>query len=641
MKIMPNVPLEGGGTGRALTTPSWRVEYEEGAFVFQGREGTEVVVEGDLFYTLNDMGKPSPFSNKSSEVSARLERIYGEVGKEGFRDRVEGNYVSAVVRKDQDQVEVFADALCRRPVFYLEKGIPPASTDFRDLIPYLGNIAYDPFALYCVLVLSYAPAKHTPYRGLRRLAVGERLRASEGKIRVERGPLLLRSTRVMGEPQIDEYAELIENAVLSRASAAENWVEVSGGWDSTVLLGILRKHYDAGKVRAIVNAFDFRGGRRYNPYEVDKSVEIARHYGVPIEIVSTDFGDGALPQRWERAGRVQGLGFAYFWLPAFHLMADRLREKARPDAAVFVGSFSDAVHNFGFSQFASLPYLSYDFRAYSDKLMCYLYSPSFLRKVLDGTFEEDFAYRLFRWHHGSVVFARSACKPREERVFEYLLPFVMGIPRLPFAALPEDDLLTPAARGELREWLYGHYFKEAVEHITPETMYFWLIWLYEHFHLQGSEKAAVETSLGEVGLRPCWPFCDLRLVRFLESMPEDWGRGLEWRPTKYPLKVYAREKLRIPCEIVESGVHSYIDELEAGHGIDWRAEVIANSTLTASTWKRVRRGGALDRFFDPSRFNMGALRGMIESGMSRTGTTVPLNLLTFLSSMEGDERRGA
>lgn len=635
MKILLNTPSEKEPAGRVLATARWKVEYEEGAFIFEGRDGATVIVDGEIYYTLDDMGKPGRMA-KSAEIPSRLKRIYDESGKENFSERVEGHYVVAVMDRGGDRVEVFGDALGRRTAFYLENGYPLISTDLRDLLPYLGRIVYDPAVLYCILVLSYPPSKHTPYRGLRRLSAGERLRASEGKVSAERKPLLLTSVRSMGEPDLREYAESLENAVLFRASATENWVEVSGGWDSTVLLGILRKHYDAGKVRAIVNAFDFRDGRRYNPYEVNKSVEIARHYGVPIEIVSADFGDESLPPRWERAARVQGSGFAYFWLPAFHLMADRLREKADPGTAVFVGSFSDAVHNFGFSQFASLPYLSYDFRAYSDKLMSYLYSPSFLRKVLDGTFRDDFAYRLFRWHHAGVPFTDASGMPREQCLLEYLIPFIMGIPRLPFADLPEGELLTPSAREALRAWLYEHYFREAVEHMAPETMYFWLIWLYEHFHLQGSEKAAVETSLRDAGLRPCWPFLDLKLVRFLQAVPEDWGRGLEWRPTKYPLKVYAREKLRIPYEIVESGVHSYIDEMEAGHSIDWRAEVIGNSTLTLNTWAKVKRESALERFFEPSWFDRDALSQILKSGRSRTGTAVPLNLLTFLSSGLGE-----
>ena len=38
----------------------------------------------------------------------------------------------------------------------------------------------------------------------------------------------------------------------------------------------------------------------------------------------------------------------------------------------------DGVHNFGFSQFFSLiDHKSNGFREYSDKKMCYLYSPSF------------------------------------------------------------------------------------------------------------------------------------------------------------------------------------------------------------------------------------------------------------------------
>ena len=32
------------------------------------------------------------------------------------------------------------------------------------------------------------------------------------------------------------------------------------------------------------------------------------------------------------------------------------------------------------------------------------------------------------------------------------------------------------------------------------------------------------------------PFWDNRIQSFLSAMPESWGRGLELKPTKYPLK---------------------------------------------------------------------------------------------------------
>ena len=620
-----------------IETNTWRIEYSQNASTFKAGNGNVVIVEGDLYYYLDEDGKSVHFQYGNYNHSL-LKKIYDSLGSEGFSEKVEGIYNVAVVNQSKDTVLIFGDAFNRSNIFYPEsKDLSIVSTNIRDVLTHMGIISYEPMVLCCMLILGYSPAKHTPYQGLRRLAVGERLLAQNGHIKANKSPVNPSRWIEMEETHHSHYAEIFENAIISGSSPNENWVEVSGGWDSTIILGTLRKYFDASKVRAIVQAINFKDGQCYNPYEVDKSIEIGKYYDIPVDIVVTDLGSPALPDIWANASKAQLPDLGYDWLPAYHIMADFIKQNGKQGASVYVGSYSDAIHNFGFSQFSAFPYLNYDFRAYSDKIKSYLYSPSFLKKIIDGTFEDDFAYKLFRWHHSAEQFSDVSQLSRSQRIFEYLLPFVIANSRIPFASIATDPIFLPDTQMCLKDWLYEHYFKEVVELIEPGTVYFWLLRLYQYFHLQGTERIAVKTSLQGAGQRPCWPFYDLRMVRFMEKMPENWGRGLEWLPTKYPLKHYGCNNIKIPYEIVESSAHSYIDELEEGHSIDWRSEVINNSTLTLTSWASVRAMDNLDQFFDKDWFDIPKMKETIQTGRDECGNILTHHLLTILSmGFEGE-----
>lgn len=454
----------------------------------------------------------------------------------------------------------------------------------------------DQITLACILALGYPPAKHL-----------------ENKSK----PLC---SREMGDADLDEYCRIVEGAIISRASEYDNWVEATGGWDSTIILAVLKKY--GLNVRAVVCEANLSDGRCYNPFEVQKTIEIGEYYDIPVEVATLNLRSAEVTELWDESVQARRSHLVGEMMIVYWAMAKMIKEKGQPDGAVFIGSFADSLHNFGFSQLVSLPYLTYEFRQYSDKMMSYLYSPSFLKKVIENTYIDDFVYRLFKWQHPEVKFSDSL--PSRERIFDYLLPLFFSRSRLPFSSSISDSFLTDDGQAYLKEWLYENYFKEAVEQITPETMYFWLIWLYQHFHLHGSEKANLEASLSGSTMRACQPYCDLKLVRFLQTMPESWGRGLEWRPTKYPLKHYAREKLKIPCNIIESPFHSYISETEEGRGISPHWELA--ETLRSS----IKLNKDMLDVFDSKWFNVDLLAKILREG-DKSNPKLFLNLVGILS----------
>ena len=66
------------------------------------------------------------------------------------------------------------------------------------------------------------------------------------------------------------------------------------------------------------------------------------------------------------------------------------------------------------------------------------------------------------------------------------------------------------------------------------------------------------------------PFRDSRLQEFLCEMPESWGRGLEMKPTKYPLKWVLENEIDYPLHL-QVGPHSYLYDVNPNfdHAAEW------------------------------------------------------------------------
>ena len=85
-------------------------------------------------------------------------------------------------------------------------------------------------------------------------------------------------------------------------------------------------------------------------------------------------------------------------LPALNQM--KLCEKISKNyngETLFTGEGSDGVQNFGFSQYATLfQDNSRDFREYSDKMLSYLFGPTFLEKIFRGKAKDDLIYNFLK-----------------------------------------------------------------------------------------------------------------------------------------------------------------------------------------------------------------------------------------------------
>ena len=103
----------------------------------------------------------------------------------------------------------------------------------------------------------------------------------------------------------------------------------------------------------------------------------------------------------------------------------------------------------------------------------------------------------------------------------------------------------------------------------------------------------------ELNLKMHFPFWNIEIQNFTNKMPENWGRGLELRPTKFPLKESFKKYLSYPSYL-EEGPHSYmydINEFVSSH-----TELIINKKTRRYILKILNKYHPLD-FLDNLNFN--------------------------------------
>lgn len=479
-----------------------------------------------------------------------------------WMDTLEGRFVFTRVNPD-GSCEVMCDRFGQAECYYQRVGDGVVLATALDLLPISqGPARFDQIALaHAFSVYGYRPPKrHTFYEGVRRVGVREIARCENGTCDVRTVPVRLPRTAEYGRRELREYADALLDAIDVRSSHDGNVVYLSSGWDSTSILACLVKLRSARHVRAVIGRMQYakRSGI-INQFEIDRARAVTDYYGVRLDIVELDYHQRgqALIEQLQPLGRSQMLGsMTYF---NHSLLAQGVADTGGGDA-VFAGEISDGAHNLGFSQFVTIFHPVLDFREYSDKMLSYTFGPTFFKQVQAGTFRDDAVYDLLRRRMGSAQFDEPAADPvRVAR--QFLSSFFLRSARFPLVSLRNGSVLTDAGRERYAAEMEGAYLAEPAAALTPETMYAWYLHLYNSFHWQGGTVATLGYTADAHQLPMQIPFWDSRLQEFLSAMPESWGRGLELKPTKYPLKWALEHVIDYPMHL-QVGPHSYLYDVD-------------------------------------------------------------------------------
>ena len=312
----------------------------------------------------------------------------------------------------------------------------------------------------------------------------------------------------------------------------------------------------------------------------------------------------------------------------FSRISDKLLGIAGQGQTIFNGENSDSFHNFGFSQFVTLFHTSKPFTEYADKMNCYLYGPSFLRKVIRGDHERDKVFQIFRQASPNAEFSPGG-PGMEDKLESYLFPLFYGSPRIPFARTDRNPLLTAKAQTDIYHFPFREYMPGALS-LTEKNIYSWIIYLYHSFHAQGSTVNVQKYAMQKNDHHWRSPFNDYRLMDFLSSAPESWGRGLELNNTKYPLKWLAKNRMKFPYKLLEEGPHSYLYDVIEGFSL--AAEILYRSGVTGF-FKEVLRERPYKRILDDGHFETAYIERLVKeylAGKEARGIDFT-NLLTLIT----------
>ena len=108
---------------------------------------------------------------------------------------------------------------------------------------------------------------------------------------------------------------------------------------------------------------------------------------------------------------------------------------------------------------------------------------------------------------------------------------------------------------KVNDYFKKEYFQD-INLKNKNELYSIYIYLYNSFHWQAGTVSTMYELPDYHNLRMIMPYWNPILHEYLSKMPENWGRGLETKTLKYPLKENLSKKFDI-MNVLNLGPHSY------------------------------------------------------------------------------------
>ena len=588
------------GLVAVVDTPALVVQAGAGAHRVRRPDGAHVVVVGHVAGRREADGRLDADGAAGALERERVAELAGTL---------EGRFLAIEIGAD-GRCEIRADRFGQRDLYYQRMGDTVILATGLDLLPVARRGAPPNQAAYAHALTVYGfrpPKRHTFYEGVRRMGVDEFIRIENGRVELLERPFVPRATRPYGDSDLEDYADALLEGIRARASESQNVVLLSSGWDSTAILACLVHLFGPRKVRAVTGRMVYadRSGV-INQFEIDRARKMCEFYGVELGVVDFDYRRTA-PEQIERvqpalrSQQLAGITALNHWI-----LSEFAARSGSRDDVIFAGEMSDGAHNLGFSQYATYFHPNVEFREYFDKMPGYLHGPTFLEQLHRDTFADDPIYRLIRGRVGDAVFDERApdAAGRAQQIMASCL--LRGV-RVPLWSLRNTRLLTSRGRELFTEEIENGYLGPAARGASAGTLYAWILHLYNSLHWQGSTVATIPVTAELHGRRTALPFHDGRLQDFLAAMPETWGRTLDLRPTKYPLKWMLANRVSYPMHL-QAGPHSYLYDIDPT--FNHSAEALYGSSMREYFVGQLRRR-EYENWLSPEVFDLGYVGGFV------------------------------
>jgi hypothetical protein len=411
---------------------------------------------------------------------------------------------------------------------------------------------------HSLIVYGSRPAKkHTLYKDVQRLGVSEGIHLENENIAILKRSYKILKTKNFIDNDLNRYTEYFLEAIRARASENGNVVYLSSGWDSTSILGSLVHLFGKKKTRCVIGRMQYsdRSGV-INQFEIDRARSIAEYYDVKLDIIEFDYRNNGEDILNNLKNLFRSHNFANMTGFNHWLLAEAVAKTTNGSEVIFAGEMSDGAHNLGFSQYATIFHpSSFDFREYSDKMLSYLHGPTFFNEVHKGAQNQDPIWQIFKERGKNTIFD-DIISDKSAINIQFLSSFFLRSGRMPFYSIKNSKILTEYGQNNFLKESEEFYLNDYAKNLTSENLYATYLHLYNTFHWQGSTVSTLEYTADYHGLNCVLPFNDKSIIDFLSEMPETWGRGLDFNPTKYPLKWMLKNKINYPIHL-QKGPHSY------------------------------------------------------------------------------------
>jgi hypothetical protein len=583
-----------------VDTVDLRVEAVRGATVVEvdGRKG---VVIGTVAGENGADGRLKPVADLRALAASALR------DPARWSSRIDGDAI--LIAADKGSATVVGDRFAKRDVYTQQSAGGIALASDLSLLPEgpARHGYHDPSVAHMLTYYGHRPPKKTTiYAGVRRLGLGDIAYLKAGSMDIRHTAFEPVEAREYQDGEIERYTEAFLDYLAAAGSPDGNTIFLSSGWDSSSVLAGLVKVFGKSRVTGVIGRmlYSERSGN-CNRFEIERATRMANHFGIKLKMVDLDYVSGG-PDWIER---VRDTFKAHNIQSQTGLNHARLAHGAAEVGAglpMFAGEISDGAHNLGFSQYVTIFHPTQGFREYSDKMASYLFGPTFAKEFIADRHKDDAVFRLFRDRAGDTKFDEP--DPASGRLRQLLVSFFLRNGRVPLWSGTNSRLLTPKGLEGYTETMAQEYFG-GIDTSSPDTLYSWYLHLYNSFHWQGSTVSTVQKMGDMFGVRAHNPFWAAGVQDFLREMPESWGRGLELRPTKYPLKRMLREKLDFPMDL-QVGPHSYTYDVDPTFNHSF--ELMHHSKL-APYAREILRSKAYHEVMSPEWFDMKYVDSVIDA----------------------------
>ena len=468
---------------------------------------------------------------------------------------LEGRFI--IVIEKNNSVRLVTDKFSKLDVFFINtKNHFMLSNNFRLIYQSLSNLKINQIAIsHMINTLGTKPAKkETIFKEIHRLGVGETLNLSSS-VTIKKEAFKPQKTEDFGYEKIDEYYNIFSDYFKSLPKTRKT-IFMSSGFDSSFLASMASKILGRSNIQGVTLKQKYsERSKIYNKFEIERVKKIGEHLGIKIF-----YGEINLVKNFhkyaEKFQEISANRMVPMTLAAImHYELSKTSKKYTGNNELLSGEVSDGVHNFGFAQYANFfKHESNGLREYVDKMMNYLYSPSFFKKLKEGTYKTDYVFQFLL--DLKKIDKKTLNKTRnfENSKNEILSSLFLTDKRFPL--LKDQSVILKKSKVKLIEKYYQKKYFSEIKLKNDNEIYSAYIYLYNSFHWQAGTVSTMYELPEHQNLKMTMPYWNPVLHNYLSVMPENWGRGLETKTLKYPLKENLSKNFNI-MNVLNLGPHSY------------------------------------------------------------------------------------